>query len=117
MASNVGRWSSVALAASGVGIALQPDQATKSLGLAIISPRGRAEVRAGLGGTFAALGTWALLRNSSDVYRAVGVTWLGAAAARLTSLRVDEPETNLTYWAFLVAELGFGLGGLVARGR
>jgi hypothetical protein len=115
VANNLGRWSSVALAASGAAIAAQPDVAAKPLGLAITSARGRAETRAGLGGTFAALGTWALVRNSPDVYRAVGLTWLGAAALRLASLRIDEPETDLTYWAFLAAELGFGLAGLAAR--
>ena len=61
------------------------------------------------------LGLWGLVRNSSDVYRAVGLTWLGAAVSRIASLQIDEPETDWTYWAFLVAEVTLGLGGALAR--
>jgi hypothetical protein len=108
---------SVALAASGIGIALQPQRAVEVLGLRAVSPRGIAETRAGLGGTFAALGLWALATGSADAYTAVGVTWLGAAASRTLSLGVDKPETDATYWAYLIAELTFGVGGLLARSR
>jgi hypothetical protein len=69
----------------------------------------------GLGGTFAGLGLWALARRSSDAYTAVGMTWLGAAVVRGLSLRLDEPETDWTFWAFFAGEVGFGLAGLVAR--
>ncbi len=110
-----GRVSSAALAASGLGIALQPERATKVLGISALSQRGIAETRAGLGGTFAALGAGAMAVNSPDMHRAVGLTWLGAAAFRLASLRWDEPETDWTYWAFLTAEVIFGLAGVTAR--
>lgn len=109
-----GAVSSLALAASGIGIILQPRQAVTTLGLRTDSSRGIAETRAGLGGTFAALGLWALARRSRDAHVAVGVTWLGAAALRLASLQIDQPETDVTFWAYLAAELTCGLGGIAA---
>jgi hypothetical protein len=109
-----GAVSSLALAASGVGIILQPRQAVSTLGLESTSARGIAETRAGLGGTFAALGLWALARRSRDAHAAVGVTWLGAAALRLASLRIDRPETDATFWAYLAAEVTCGLAGIAA---
>ena len=112
-----GAIASAALAASGIGIALQPDRAGPALSLTASSARGVAETRAGLGGTFAALGIWALVRRSSDAYTAVGVTWLGAAAVRTLSLVVDQPETDPTFWAYLAAEVVFGLGGVMSAGR
>jgi hypothetical protein len=109
--------SALALAASGVGIALDPKRAGAVMRMPPASARGVTEMRAGVGGTFAALGAWALLRRTSDAYTAVGVTWLGAAAVRTVSLRVDEPETDWTFWAFLAGEMTLGLAGLVARTR
>jgi hypothetical protein len=84
--------------------------------LTATSQRGVTETRVGLGGTFAGLGLWALARRNSDAYTAVGVTWLGAAAVRGLSLRIDEPETNWTFWAFFAGEVGLGLAGLFDRG-
>jgi len=112
-----GTLSAVGLALSGAAIAGRPRQALKTVGLVAQGSRGIAETRAGLGGTFAALGTWALARGSSQAYTAVGVTWLGAAALRLAALRLDEPETDWTYWAYLAGEVTLGLAGLAARSR
>jgi hypothetical protein len=112
-----GSTSSAALAASGVAIALQPRRTGAALHVPASSARGVAETRVGLGGTFAALGLWALLRGSRDAYTAVGVTWLGAAALRTLSLPVDEPETDWTYWAYLTGEVGLGLAGVLAGAR
>jgi hypothetical protein len=112
-----GRTSSAALAASGLAIALQPRRAGAALDLAASSTRGVAETRAGLGGTFAALGLWALARGSAEAYTAVGVTWLGAAVLRGVSLVVDKPDTDWTFWAYLAAELSLGVGALTAGGR
>jgi hypothetical protein len=109
--------SALGLAGSGLAIALMPRRTGDVLHLSARSGRGVAETRAGLGGTYAALGTWAALRGSREAYTAVGVTWLGAAAFRLLSLRLDEPETDATYWAYLAGELILGAAGLAARGR
>lgn len=92
-----------------------PERVAKALELTPTSGRALTEVRAGLGGTYAALGGWALLTRNRSVERAVGVTWLGAAAARLLGLRVDSAEPDWTYWAYLAAELGLGAAALMAR--
>jgi len=94
-----------------------PRRAGDGLHLAASSARGLAETRAGLGGTFAALGLWALARGSDEAYTAVGMTWLGAAAFRAVSLVVDKPDTDWTFWAYLAAELTLGAGGVLAAGR
>ena len=112
-----GRLSALALAGSGLAIALMPSRTGTVLAIPATTTRGTAETRAGLGGTFAALGLWAALRGSRDAYSAVGMTWLGAAAFRLLSLRLDEPETDATYWAYLAGELVLGAAGVAARGR
>jgi hypothetical protein len=105
---NLGRVSSAALMLSGVAGVVAPDRVASALQLTPASSRGIAETRAGLGGTYAALGGWALVsrRRTADV--AVGAVWLGAAAARLASLAIDRPRTDVAFWAYLVAELGFG---------
>jgi hypothetical protein len=93
---------------SGVAGVVTPKSVGTTLGLPATSARGVAETRAGLGGTYAALGGWALVSRDPTAQRAVGVTWLGAAGARLGSLLLDRPETDWTFWAYLGAELGFG---------
>ena len=105
---NVGRLSSAALMASGLAGVLMPRSVTSALDVDPVSDRGIAETRAGLGGTYAALGGWALLSRDPAAQVAVGVTWLGAAAVRLASLVVDRPRTDWTYWSYLAAEIGFG---------
>ena len=95
---------------------LMPDDVGKALELVPQTPRGRTEVRAGLGGTYAALGAWSLLSRSPLAKRAVGVTWLGAGLARLGSLRVDRPGTDAAFWAYLAVELGLGSAAISARG-
>src|ERR1700712_1550117 len=100
--------SAAALCASGLAGVVIPESVGEALELPLTTARGKAEVRAGLGGTFAALGGWALIDRSPKADYAVGVTWLGAAAVRLASLRLDKPRTDVTYWLYLAAELGLG---------
>jgi hypothetical protein len=109
--------SALALGASGVGIALNPERAGAVMRMPPSSARGMTEMRAGVGGTFAALGAWALLRGTADAYTAVGVTWLGAAVVRSVSMKADQPERDASFWAFLGLETTLGLAGLLARGR
>ena len=109
------RISSLAMLASGLAGVAMPDKVGTALHLPPTDGRGRAETRAGLGGTYAALGCLGVLSRSPVARRAVGVTWLGAAAARLLALQLDEPETDATYWAYLAAEIGLGLAGVTAR--
>lgn len=110
--NRVGALSSAALAASGAAIALDPRRTGEALHLSPTSPRGLAETRAGLGGTYVALGALALLRPRRDTYAAVGATWLGAAALRLAALKLDEPDTDASYWTYLAGELLLGTTAL-----
>jgi hypothetical protein len=108
------RFSSAALMLSGVAGVVMPKSVAEALDLPATSRRGLAETRADLGGTYAALGGWALVSRDPAAQTAVGVTWLGAAAARLASLMLDRPRTDWTFWAYLAAEIGLGATALVA---
>jgi hypothetical protein len=111
---NYGRVSSAALMFSGLAGVFMPDKVAAALELTSSSARGTTETRAGLGGTYAALGAWALVSRSSSARTAVGVTWLGAAAVRVSSLVVDKPRTDLTFWAYLAAEVGCGVAAIAS---
>lgn len=113
----IGRLSSAALMLSGLAGVLMPTKVASALHLPAGSGRAVAETRAGLGGTYAALGGWALFSRDPVAHVAVGVTWLGAAAARIASLVVDRPRTDVAFWAYLAAELGFGSGAIASAIR
>ena len=105
---NLRRLSSAALMLSGAAGVVMPERVASALQLTPASARGVAETRAGLGGTYAALGAWALASGSRTADVAVGVAWLGAAVARVASLAIDRPKTDAAFWAYLAAEVGFG---------
>ncbi|MDT5042198.1 MAG: hypothetical protein QOE51_3183, partial [Actinoplanes sp.] len=109
---DLGRVSSAALMLSGLAGVVMPERVASALELTATTERGVAETRAGLGGTYAALGAWALASRRPAAQTAVGVTWLGAAAVRLLSLRLDRPRTTWTYWAYLAAEVGLGVAAI-----
>lgn len=111
---NLGRLASGALLASGIAGIAMPDRVAQAMSLTPVGGRGRAEARAGLGGTYAALGGWAFATDTPAARTAVGMTWLGAAATRLGTRQMDNPEADATYWAFLGAEIGFGLAGVLS---
>ena len=111
---NLGRVSSAALMLSGVAGVMMPERVASALRLTPASSRGIAEVRAGLGGTYAALGAWALVSRRRAAGVAVGAAWLGAATVRLVSLAIDRPQTDAAFWAYLAAEVGFGTIALAA---
>jgi hypothetical protein len=109
------RWgliSAAALGASGLAGVVMPDDFGAALDLPPNTGRGRAEIRAGLGATYAALGTWALARRSPDAAAAVGFTWLGAGVTRLATLRVDRPRTDAVFWGSLAVEWGLGIAAV-----
>jgi hypothetical protein len=112
-----GRLSAAALFLSGLAGVVVPKRVGQALDLPAESDRAVAETRAGLGGTYAALGGWALLSDDRAARTAVGVTWLGAATVRLGSLALDRPRTDWTFWAYLAAEVGFGVTALSSAGR
>jgi uncharacterized protein DUF4345 len=113
----MGQLGSAALMVSGVAGVVAPRRVAATLELTIDSPRGSAEVRAGLGGTYAALGGWALVSSSPAMETAVGAAWLGAAGARLASLVLDRPKTSWPFWAYLAAELVFGATAVASARR
>lgn len=98
--------------ASGLAAVLMPTRVAEALELPARTARGIAETRAGLGGTYAALGGWALVSREPAAQAAVGVIWLGAAAARVGSLLVDRPNTDAAFWGYLAVELGLGAAAL-----
>ena len=102
------RVSSAALMLSGVAAVVAPERVATALQLSPTPGRGTAETRAALGGTYAALGGWALMSGNPAAQTAVGVTWLGAAVARLASLVIDRPQTDAAFWTYLAAEVGLG---------
>jgi hypothetical protein len=114
---NLGRVSSAALMASGIAGVVMPGRVAATLELPAGTKRGIAETRAGLGGTYAALGGWALVSHDPTSQAAVGVTWLGAAAARVGSLLVDRPRTDRAFWAYLAVEIGLGAAALAGATR
>ena len=114
---DLGRISSAALMFSGIAGVVAPERVASALDLAPASRRGIAETRAGLGGTYAALGGWALASRHPMAQAAVGATWLGAAATRLASLAIDRPRTDGAFWAYLLAEVGFGVLALAPAKR
>jgi hypothetical protein len=114
---NFGRGSSAALMASGLAGVVMPKRVAAALELPAVTTRGIAETRAGFGGTYAALGGWALVSRDPTAQAAVGVVWLGAAGARIASLVFDRPRTDATFWAYLAAEIGLGAAALVGARR
>src|SRR4051812_1083879 len=111
---NLGTLSSAALTLSGIAAVVAPERVASALDLTVGSTRGRAETRVGLGGTYAALGAAAIAGRDPALQKAVGITWLGAAAVRLAALVLDRPPTDLAYWTYLAAEIACGVGVLVA---
>jgi hypothetical protein len=110
----LGRFSSAALMLSGIAGVVIPERVASALDLLPASSRGIAETRAGLGGTYAALGGWALLSPNPAAQTAVGVSWLGAAAVRIATLVIDRPQTDVAFWSYLAAEIGFGATALMS---
>jgi hypothetical protein len=113
---NLGRVSSAALMASGLAGVVMPGSVSAALELPAQTARGTAETRAGLGGTYAALGGWALVSRNPTARTAVGVVWLGAAAARLASLRLDHPRTDAAFWTYLAVEISLGAAAVLGSG-
>jgi hypothetical protein len=105
---------SAALLASGIAGVWIPERVVAELELDPRSPRGVAEARVGLGGTYAGLGAVGLLARTRSVDAAIGATWLGAALTRVLSIRLDPHPRRWTFWAYLLGELGLGGMALTA---
>ncbi|MEX2458933.1 MAG: hypothetical protein WD770_08110 [Actinomycetota bacterium] len=103
------------LAASALAGVVIPQRVASALDTAFESARGRAEFRI-VYATLAAVGVWALVIGDSEVFIAVGLLWLGAAAVRIAALLLDRPRPDRTYWAYLVLGVGLGLAGVLGSG-
>src|ERR1700758_3072845 len=108
----IGRLSSAVLMLSGMAGIVSPRAVGSALDLAPGGARGITETRAGLGGTYAALGGWALVSHEPAADAAVGVTWLGAAAVRIATRKIDRPPVTATYWVYLGLEISCGVMSL-----
>ena len=72
------------------------DRRAKTLHLTPADGRGITETRAGLGGTYAALGGWALVSSEPAADVAVGMTWLGAAAVRVATPSTEASSKGIS---------------------
>ncbi len=70
--------------------------------------RGVSEIRATYGGLFLALGLVAMIAQSPDIFRALGVAWIGAASARAFSFVRDNSRSGANIGA-IVMEAAIGL--------
>jgi hypothetical protein len=104
------RLPAAALFASGLAGVLIPADFIDNIELDARSPRGLAEARAGLGGTYAGLGAVGVVAGTRSVDVAIGATWLGAGVVRAGAWQRERFPAHWTYWSYLGGE--FVLGGL-----
>ena len=73
-----------ALITLGLGIfgLFWPHSAAELVSIRPEGERGVSEIRATYGGIFLAIGIFAIVAQSPDIFRVVGVGWIGAAGAR-----------------------------------
>ncbi len=60
------------------------------------------------------MAAYAFVSRSRGAQLAVAATWLGAAFSRLLAIKLDEPEIDWTYSAYLALELTLGCAGVWA---
>src|SRR5258706_14948398 len=114
---NLGRISSAALMLSGAAGVIVPGRVGSALELTATSGRGLAETRAGLGGTYVALGAWALGSREPAADMAVGGAWPRAAGGRLGSLLLDPPPPTPAFWGYFRIEVCLGGGAVGSATR
>jgi hypothetical protein len=74
--------------------------------------RGISEIRATYGGIFLAIGLFATIAQSSDVFRVLAIGWIGASAARSFSYVHDNSRSGANLMA-IIMEGAIGLSMLV----
>lgn len=82
------------------------------VGIAPEGERGVSEIRATYGGLFLAMGLFAVVMQSTDVFRVVGVAWLGAAGGRCFSVVRDDSRSGANLGA-VAMETVIGLSLLI----
>lgn len=85
-----------ALATAGLGVfgLFWPEAAARMVGIVPDGERGLSEVRATYGGLFLVLGLYAVVWQSTEVFRGLGLAWMGAAAARSFSYVKDDSRSG-----------------------
>jgi len=103
-----------ALVTLGLGVfgLFWPLSVARLVGISPEGERGISEIRATFGGLFLALGLFAAIAQNSDVFRAIGVGWLGVSAARSFSYVRDNSRSGANLGA-IVIEVVLGLSLLV----
>lgn len=93
-----------------------PLAAARLVGIEPDGERGISEIRATYGGIFLAIGLFATINQTNEVFRALGVGWLGAGAARSFSY-VHDQSRSVGNLAAIVIEIAVGLSMLVPWDR
>ncbi|MFN2426634.1 MAG: DUF4345 family protein [Candidatus Binatia bacterium] len=89
-----------------------PESVARFVGIIPEGERGISEIRATYGGLFLALGLFAIIAQSTDVFRVIGVGWIGAASARSFSYVRDNSRSGANLGA-IVMEAAIGLSLLL----
>lgn len=105
------------LATLGLGVfgLFWPRAAAKMVGIVPEGERGISEVRATYGGLFLALGLYATVWQSNEVFRGLGLAWMGAAAARTFSFVKDDSRSGANVGG-IVMEAAIGASMLIPWG-
>jgi hypothetical protein len=93
-----------------------PLAAAGLVGIEPVDERGISEIRATYGGIFLAIGIFATINQTPDVFRIVAVGWIGAGAARSFSY-VRDNSRSATNLATIVIEIAVGMSMLVPWGK
>ena len=103
-----------ALVTFGLGVfgLFWPHSVAKFVGILPDGERGISEIRATYGGLFLAMGLFAIIAQTSDVFRVVGVGWIGASSARAFSYVRDDSRSGANLGA-IVMEAVIGVSMLV----
>ena len=105
IAGNIGALATALLGCLGL---FSPSRAADFTSISPVGPTGISEIRATYGGLFAALGGACLVSQSTVIFSAAGIAWVGAATGRVWSVIIDRnfESKNLGAIAF---ELVLGL--------
>lgn len=85
------RWAAVGVTLlTGAYSMIKPGSIKGFTGLEASSPRAVTEIRAVMGGTFIGLGLAALLLNTPEVFKMLGIAYAAIAVIRMVSMMLDK---------------------------
>lgn len=94
--------------ATGLVSLIRPRSVQGFTGLSAPGPRGIAEIRAILGGSFIGLGIAPLILGAPAAYQMLGITYLVIAAARIAGIALDK-SFERSNWISLIFEIVAGI--------